>query len=117
MALGLSVLGLYGIVSYGVARRGKEMGIRMSLGADPASVVALQLRGGMRLVAWGALFGLIGAWVVGKGMSGFLFGVSPADPLTFGGVGLILGAVALVASYIPARRAARSDPVEVLRAQ
>ena len=117
MALGLSVLGLYGVVSYGVARRGREMAIRISLGAEPASVVALQLRGGMRLAAWGGVLGLLGAWLGGKAMASFLFGVSPADPLTFGAVTLILGAVALVAAYIPARRASRADPVETLRAQ
>jgi predicted permease len=117
MALGLSVLGLYGVVSYGVARRAKEMGIRISLGADPASVVALQLRKGMRVVAWGGVVGFLGAVLVGRGMASFLFGVSPTDPVTFGIVALVLGGVALLAAYIPARRASRGDPVEVLRAQ
>ncbi len=115
IALGLAVMGLYGVVSYAVARRGKEMGIRISLGADPASIVALQLRRGMRLVVVGGVVGLLAAALAARGMAGFLFGVSSFDPLTFGVVALVLGSVALVAAYIPARRASRVSPMEVLR--
>lgn len=115
IALGLAALGLYGVVSYAVARRGREMGIRISLGADPASVVVLQLRRGMRLVVVGGVVGLIAAALAARGMAGFLFGVSSTDPLTFGVVALVLGSVALVAAYIPARRASRVSPMEVLR--
>jgi len=115
IALGLAVLGLYGVVNYAVARRAREMGIRLSLGADPASIVALQLKKGMRLVVVGGVVGLMAAALAARGMAGFLFGVSSFDPLTFGGVALILGSVALLAAYIPARRASRVSPMEVLR--
>jgi len=115
IALGLAVLGLYGVVSYSVARRGREMGIRISLGADPASVVALQLRGGMRLVAVGGAVGLVVAALAARAVPGFLFGASSSDPLTFVVVALLLGSVALFAAYIPARRASRVNPMEVLR--
>jgi len=115
IALGLAVLGLYGVVSYAVARRGKEMGIRMSLGADPASIVALQLKEGMRLVAVGGVLGLIVAALAARGVEGLLFGVSSFDPLTLLVVAVVLGLAALVAAFIPARRASRVSPMEVLR--
>jgi len=115
IALGLAVLGLYGVVSYAVARRGREMGIRISLGADPSSIVSLQLRRGMRLVVAGGVIGLIAAALAARGMAGFLFGVSSSDPLTFVAVAVVLGSVALLAAYIPARRASRICPMDVLR--
>jgi len=115
LALLLAAVGLYGVVSYSVARRTQEMGIRISLGADPASVRRLVIAGGLRLVAIGSLIGLVlafgGAQLVGR----FLYGVSGTDPLTFLGVPLLLAAVALVAGYVPAYRASRVDPVQALR--
>jgi predicted lysophospholipase L1 biosynthesis ABC-type transport system permease subunit len=115
IALGLAVMGLYGVVSYAVARRAKEVGVRISLGAEPSSVVALQLIRGMRLVAVGGLLGLVSSALVARGVGGFLFGVSPLDPLTFAAVGGVLTSVALVAAYLPARRASRIRPMDVLR--
>lgn len=117
VALGLAVMGLYGVVSYAVARGSREMAIRLSLGAEPASVVALQLRRGMVLVGVGGALGLLGAWMVARGMSGLLFGVSPRDPVTFVGVAVLLTGVALMAAYIPARRASRVNPVVSLKAE
>ena len=117
VALALAVMGLYGIVSYAVRRESKEMAIRLSLGAAPGSVVALQLRGGMRLVAAGGTLGLLGAWVAARGMSGLLFGVSPADPVTFFGVLFLLVTVAFIAALVPARRATLVNPVEALKAE
>jgi predicted permease len=115
LALGLAVLGLYGVVSYAVARRAREMGIRMSLGAAPSSVVTLQLREGLRLVVLGGAVGLLAAFLAAQGLAGFFFGVSAADPLTFGAVVVILGSTSVLAAYLPARRASRVSPVEVLK--
>jgi predicted permease len=115
LALGLVLMGLYGTVSHAVARRAREMGIRMSLGADPRSVVALQLKRGLRLVVVGGGIGLIAAALAARGMEGFLYGVSTLDPLTFGLVAVVLAVTAVFAAYIPARRASRVSPVEVLR--
>jgi len=117
VALALAVMGLYGVVSYAVARGAREVAIRLSLGADPRAVVAFQLRRGLRLVAVGGVVGLLGAWVAARGMSGLLFGVSPSDPLTFGLVTVLLLGVALLAAWIPARRAARVDPVVALKSE
>lgn len=117
VALGLAVLGLYGLVSYAVARGAREMAIRLSLGADPRSVVAFQLRRGLRLVMVGGAVGLMGAALAARGMAELLFGVSPSDPLTFGGVTILLLGVALLAAWIPARRAARVEPVESLKSE
>jgi ABC-type antimicrobial peptide transport system permease subunit len=115
MALGLSIIGLYGVVSYSVARRAREMGIRLSLGARAGSIVALQLRDGMRMVLVGAGIGLIAAVLVAQTLAGFLVGVAPSDGVTFvGAAGIVLG-VALLAAYFPARRASRVNPVEVLK--
>ena len=116
MALGLSLIGLYGVVSYAVARRTKEMGIRISLGADPRSVVLLQLRAGMRLVLLGGGVGLVAAALASRGLEGFLVGVPSFDVVTFGGALAFLSLVALLAAYVPARRAARVNPVKALKA-
>jgi predicted permease len=114
VALALAVMGLYGVVSYAVARRAREMGIRLSLGAAPKSVIALQLKDGMQLVGAGAGLGILAASAVAQGLSGFLYGVSVFDAVTFGSVIAVLALVALVATYVPARRAGRVSPVEVL---
>ncbi|WP_420331562.1 FtsX-like permease family protein, partial [Pseudoalteromonas shioyasakiensis] len=82
-ALGLAVIGLWGVVSYAVVRRTREMGIRLSLGAEPHAIVALQVKGGFRLVLAGGAVGMVGALLASRALSGFLIGVSPLDPLTF----------------------------------
>jgi predicted permease len=117
LALILATIGLYGVVSYTVARRNREMGIRMSLGAPPRSVVALMIGGGMRLVAVGGVIGLGLAFLATRALQGFLFGVGTLDPVAFVAVPAMLGAVALVAAYIPARRASRVDPVRALKSE
>jgi len=117
VALGMAIMGLYGVVSYAVARGSREMAIRLSLGAEPTSVVALQLRRGMGLVGVGGVLGLVGAILAARVMSSFLFGVTPLDPLTLVAVALLLTGVAFVAAFVPARRSARVDPVASLKAE
>ncbi len=117
LAMVLAVIGLYGVVSYAVAQRSREMGIRMSLGAAPKSVVGLMVGGGMKLVAVGGVIGLALAFLATKALQGFLFGVAPLDPVAFLVVPTVLCAVALLAAYIPARRASRVDPVRSLKAE
>jgi predicted permease len=117
MALGLSIIGLYGVVSYSVARRAKEMGIRLSLGADPWGVVFLQLRDGMRLVVVGGIVGLLVGALAAQGIAGFLVGVPAVDFLTFGGALGILLPVAFLAVFVPARRSLGINPTSSLRAE
>ncbi len=116
VALVLAAVGIYGVVSYAVARRTREMGIRLALGAAPRSVRSLVLRGALLPVAAGVALGTLG----GLGLSGFLrsllYGVPPTDPATFVVVPLLLVGVALLASWVPARRATRVDPVSAIRA-
>ena len=116
-ALLLAALGLYGIVSYSVAQRQQEIGVRVALGAQRADVVRPILREGLVLTAAGLAFGLAGAFASTRVMRTLLFGVDATDPATLAGVSLFLAAVALVASYVPARRATRVDPVVALRAE
>jgi putative ABC transport system permease protein len=111
----LAGLGIYGVISFIVRERTHEIGIRVALGAQSANILGIVLRQGMRLAMVGAAVGLIGALIVTRLMAGLLFGVSPADPLTFAGVTLLLIGVALLACYIPARRAIRVDPLIALR--
>ena len=115
LALVLSVVGLYGLLSYTVAQRTRELGLRMALGAQRADLLTLILREGLLLTALGLCLGLVIAVAAGRLMSGLLFGVSPADPLTFAAVAAVLAATALAASYGPARRATRVDPTIALR--
>jgi predicted permease len=115
VALALAGGGIYGVMAYAVGRRAHEMGVRMALGARAGDVQAMVLRDGLRLGAAGAALGLAGAFALSRVLRGLLHDVSPTDPVTFAGVGLFLVAVAGVASFLPARRAARLDPAAILR--
>jgi ABC-type antimicrobial peptide transport system permease subunit len=107
---------LYGVISYGVTQRTKEIGVRVALGAEPTAVTRLVVGSGLRLAIAGVAVGAAGAVAATRALSGMLFGVSASDPSTFAAITLSVAAVALLASYIPARRASRIDPVEALRA-
>jgi putative ABC transport system permease protein len=111
----LAAVGLYGVLAYSVARRTREIGIRMALGAQIADVMGLVVRQGLVLVAAGGVIGIIVALATGRLLRAYLFGVSSSDPVTFIAVALVLAAVALFACWLPARRAARVDPMEALR--
>ena len=115
LALLLASIGLYGVIAYSTARRTREIGIRVALGAHRADVLRMILTQGMRLTLVGVGIGLIGAIAASRVLASQLFGITSTDPLTFGGVVLTLAAVALAACYIPARRAANVDPVNALR--
>ena len=116
LALGLAVIGLYGVVSYTVASRTREVGIRMALGADAPAITRLLAGNGVRLVLVGSGIGLVLSLLVTRLLSSLLFGIETFDPITFVGAGLVLGVTALLAAYLPARRASRVDPVAALRA-
>jgi predicted permease len=117
LALILATTGLYGTVAYSVSRRSREMGIRISLGADAGSVVGMVLKGAMGLVAVGAVLGWLLSLGLAQTIRSFLYGVSALDPLTFIGVPLVLGGVALAAAFVPARRASRVNPVQALKSE
>jgi predicted permease len=114
-ALVLAGVGIYGIVAFSVARRTQEIGIRMALGAERRDVLRLVVGEGARLAAIGVVIGLAGALAVTRLVEGLLFGVSATDPMTFAAVASLLVAVALLASYVPARRAMALDPNAALR--
>jgi putative ABC transport system permease protein len=114
-ALVLAAIGLYGVMSFVVAQRTREVGIRVALGAEPHGILALFLKQGMRLIAIGLVLGLLGSVGVAQLLRLILVDLSPFDPLTFGGVALSLLLVALVATYLPARRATKVDPMIALR--
>jgi predicted permease len=115
LALTLALVGLYGVVRYAVASRTREVGIRMSLGADVGTVVRMLLGAGLRLVLIGAAAGLLLAAAGSRVLSGLLFGVPAIDPVTFSAVPIVFIAVATLAAYLPARRASRIDPVRALK--
>jgi predicted lysophospholipase L1 biosynthesis ABC-type transport system permease subunit len=115
LALLLAMIGVYGVMSYSVAQRAQELGLRMALGAQARDVLLLVLKQGMVLAAGGAALGVVLALLLGQAVSTLLFGVSGRDPLTLAGVSVALTMVALLACYIPARRAARVDPLIALR--
>ena len=117
VALLLAVVGLYGVVSYGVNQRLREMGVRVALGAEGGDIRGLVLGQSLRLVAFGLVLGVAGGLVVTRFLANLLFGVSPTDPWTYGIVSLVLAAVATFASAVPAMRAARVDPIRVLRSE
>ena len=116
LALALSSVGLYGVIAYSVSRRVREIGIRIALGADSMGVVKLVVRRGMGLATAGVLLGWAGAALLSGLLRSFLYGVSALDPMAFGAAGALLIGVAFLANYIPARHAARIDPLTALRA-
>src|SRR5262249_25157461 len=115
IALLLAALGIYGVISYSVAQRTNEIGIRMALGAQSADVLRLVGSFGLRLALAGILIGALGAFALTRTLSGLLFGVSSMDATTFAAMAATLFAVTLLACYIPARRASRVDPLIALR--
>jgi predicted permease len=116
-ALALAVTGVYGVLSYAVTRRRREMGVRLALGARPSDVLRLVLGQGMRLALLGVVIGAAGALAGSRLLASLLFGVRAADPITFGAAALVLGAAAFIATFLPARRATRVPPALVLRAE
>ncbi len=117
LALLLSSVGIYGVMAYITTQRRHEIGIRMALGARSADVLNLVVGQGIRLIAIGLALGLVGAWVLSRAITSQLYGITARDPLTYLVVALLLGGVALVATYLPARRAAQVDPMLALRSE
>jgi putative ABC transport system permease protein len=117
IAVALSVIGVYGVLAYLVGRRRREIGLRLAVGASPADIVWLFVREGAALTLVGLGTGLAGALAAGRWISALLFGVTPADPLTFVTVVCALAGAAVCAIYVPARRAAGVDPSDALRAE
>jgi putative ABC transport system permease protein len=115
VALAIATVGIYGVVSYSVARRTKEFGLRMVLGAQGGDVLGLVMKQGAGMVAVGLVAGLVTALALTRLMASLLFGVAPTDLATFASVTVLLATVALAACYVPARRATRVDPIQTLR--
>jgi ABC-type antimicrobial peptide transport system permease subunit len=117
MALLLGLIGIYGVISYSVSQRSREIGIRLALGAPLRDVTEMFVRHGLVLSGAGVAFGLTGALALTRLMKSVLYEVSPSDPLTYAGVSIGLVLAAMLASYLPARRATKVDPVVTLRAE
>jgi predicted permease len=117
LSLALSALGVYGVVVYSVRQRVREIGIRVSLGASPRSVLRLIMSQGVLMVGIGLIFGLVSAILLTRLLAGFLYGVSPTDPSVFGAATIVVFVAAIAACYVPARRASRVDPMIVLKAE
>lgn len=114
-ALILAVVGIYGVVAFSVTRRTKEIGIRMALGAQRGNIMRLVLGEGGRMAAFGVAIGIAASFAITRLISSLLFGIRATDPLTFVALAALLSLAALLASYIPARRAMRVDPMVALR--
>ena len=114
-ALALSCLGLYGTLSCTVAQRTREIGLRIALGAQRVNVLSFVVGQGLKLAVIGSAIGLVGALTTTRLVLRLLYGISPIDPVTFAGVSVLLAVVAMLASWLPARRAAKVDPMEALR--
>jgi putative ABC transport system permease protein len=115
LALFLAGIGVYGVISFSVSQRTHEIGLRMALGAKSGDAMALVVRQGLTLALIGVVVGLVASIALTRVMGTFLVGVDALDPVVFGGVALVLSAVSMLASYIPALRATRVDPVTALR--
>ncbi len=115
LGLVLTMVGIYGVLSYSVAQRTRELGIRLALGAARSALVSMVMRRAMALASLGVVVGLAAAWGSSRFLRGLVFGITPTDPLTFFGIAVVVTAVCALASYLPARRAARLDPVRALR--
>ena len=114
-ALCLALLGIYGVISYTVTHRTQEIGVRIALGASARQVQGKIIGETVHLAIAGIALGTIGAWIAGRTLSGFLFGVTAADPITYAGMVVVLSVVAVGSGYLPARRASRIDPIVALR--
>jgi ABC-type antimicrobial peptide transport system permease subunit len=115
VALALATLGTYGVVSFAVAQRRREFGVRVALGATRHDVARLVVRGGLVIAGAGTAIGLVAALAATRVLRSLLYDVAPSDPVTFAGIVLVIGAAVLAASWLPARRAARVAPTEALR--
>ena len=112
----MAAVGIYGLIQYSIAMRTQEIGLRMAIGAQAGDIFRMIISEGLTLSLTGVAIGLVGAWWLGRAGSSLLFGVTTSDPLTFTTVSLLLTAVAIAASYFPARRAMSVDPIRALRA-
>ena len=117
LGLTLTAIGLYGVVAYTVTQRAREFGIRVALGARSAEVLGMVVRSGMSLAGIGLAVGIVIASLATRVLTTTLYGVDPLDPVTFGVVAAVLLTVAMLASYVPARRATKVDPISALRAE
>jgi len=117
LALLLASIGIYGVMSYAVTQRTSEIGIRLALGAERQNILSLVVGNGLRMTGLGLLIGILLALPLTRTLASLLFNIGSTDPLTFLGVVVVLAAVALLATYLPARRASRIAPVEALRHQ